>query len=147
MLKTLDFNPKCVILGLSVVARRTGKLLAGPTVPSHPGFGPANESPSQFESDSVRKTTVALGHCVTPGKTNGPHKHADSQGWRNPRNGLHDATLYADAEVNEKNKPYLTIRKKDTSLLLGLERMAVCLESEFGQEERVWQPEEQCEQV
>lgn len=123
----LDFNPECCILGLSLAPGRTGNFLTGATVPRCRGLVPVNESYSQFEQESVNRSTVSFaGLRAVTGQKLTACKYADSQGWQNPRNGWHDATLYADAEVNEKNKPYLTIRQKDRPFS-DSQRMAVCL--------------------
>jgi hypothetical protein len=118
-MKNLDITHGCSILwvssslGVPLTLGRVG----GPQLE---GLDPTHESPSQFELDAAGRVTVASQLSLTPDKTNWLLKFSDSQGWRNPGNGLLlDAATNAYVPVVEKNKPYLAIRRK-TSLSLVL---------------------------
>lgn len=110
-MKGLDFSHGSGNLWLSLSAGVPSTLgrVSGPRLK---GFDPTNDFLSQFDEPARSRITVALGHCVTPGKTNGPHTFADSQGWRNPGNGLVLDPALPYVPVIE-NKPYLAIREKD----------------------------------
>jgi len=123
-MKVLDFSHGCSNLWLFelVGVPENSDRFHGP---HHSRLEPVNDS-SQFDFRAVGRFTVSFAGLRISGQKLTARKFADSQGWRNPRNGWHDATLYADAEVNEKNKPYLAIRRRTVPSLV-LQRMAVCL--------------------